>query len=387
MKNFLFFLQISLCMPLVAIGQLPSVSPCEEIPINDGSEKSIVIQYALDKLTQNNIPGVVAALWDADGPKFWSSGYAKIEEQVPMGICHLQYIQSIAKTYMAVNILQLFEEGRIDLDQMISDYLPENLNMLIPNSEKVSIRMLLTHTSGIPEYNYDPNYVTRLLQNPKKVFEPESFLQYIKNKKPDFEPGQNYSYRNSNYLILALIAEQITGDHKGYMEKNIFKKLGLENTYYGISPLENYDGKLVNSYWDRYSNGKLENISILQNSNVVSMIGDDGIITTPYEALKFLKALMEGQLISEATLGIMKEWVMNKDGDPAYGMGIHFTKFVGETAIGHSGGGLGSGAQLYYFPNKKTYMFLAINLGTVTESPVHKEAEKILESIHLEILK
>jgi D-alanyl-D-alanine carboxypeptidase len=242
--------------------------------------------------------------------------------------------------------------------------------------------MLLNHTSGIPEYNSQPTYVTRLLQNPERIFQPTEYINYIQGKELDFEPGSRYSYRNSNYVLLALIADQITGDHGKYMEEHIFEKLGFKNTYYKIKQGDSYGDRLVNGYWDRYSNGIVENVSVLQNTNVASMVGDDGIITTSEEAILFLKGLMEGKLVSDKSLTLMRELVMDKNGDPQYGLGLDYTTFLREPAIGHSGGGLGSGSQLYYFPEKEIYMFFGINLGTVTESPIHEDAEKILEEIY-----
>jgi D-alanyl-D-alanine carboxypeptidase len=296
--------------------------------------------------------------------------------------CHLVYTQSIAKSYMAVSIIQLVENEKIDLEGKISDYLPKEILAMIPEADRINVKMLLNHTSGIPEYNYNPTYVTRLLQNPERIFQPEEYIQYIAGKELDFEPGSRYSYRNTNYVLLALIADQITGDHGKYMEKHIFEKLGLKNTYYKIKQGDSYGDRLVNGYWDRYSNGIVENASVLQNTNVASMVGDDGIITTAEEAILFLKGLMEGKLVSNESLTLMKEWVLDKNGDPQYGLGLDYTTFLREPAIGHSGGGLGSGSQLYYFPEKEIYMFFGINLGTVTDSPIHQDAEKILEEIY-----
>jgi D-alanyl-D-alanine carboxypeptidase len=112
------------------------------------------------------------------------------------------------------------------------------------------------------------------------------------------------------------------------------------------------------------------------------MVGDDGIITTAEESILYLKGLMEGKLVSEESLAQLKEWVLDKKGNPQYGLGLDYTTFLREPAIGHSGGGLGSGSQLYYFPEKEMYMFFGINLGTVTDSPIHQDAEKILEEIY-----
>lgn len=384
MKNYsyllIFIWAILITSPTFA--QDFNVVKCNDSKSVPNHPKAIALQKALDKLTAVGIPGVVAAIYEEGNLWTLSSGLAKIEGQVPMQPCHLVYTQSIAKSYMAVTIMQLAENEKIDLDRKISDYLPKEILAMLPDADRLTVKMLLNHTSGLPEYNSQPTYVTRLLQNPERIFQPVEYIQYIAGKELDFEPGSRNSYRNTNYVLLALIADGITGDHGEYMEEHIFEKLGLKNTYYKIKQGDSYGDRLVNGYWDRYSNGIVENASVLQNTNVASMVGDDGIITTAEDAILFLKGLMEGKLVSNESLTLMKEWVLDKNGDPQYGLGLDYTTFLREPAIGHSGGGLGSGSQLYYFPEKEIYMFFGINLGTVTDSPIHQDAEKILEEIY-----
>jgi D-alanyl-D-alanine carboxypeptidase len=183
-----------------------------------------------------------------------------------------------------------------------------------------------------------------------------------------------------------MIADRITGDHRRYMEDKIFRPLGLKQTYYRINQGDTYGNKLVNSYWDRFGNGILENVSILQNTNVASMAGDDGIITTPEEAILFLRGLMEGRLVSESSLEMMQKWTTGDNGKPEYGLGLDYSVFNDLPSIGHSGGGLGSGCQLYYIPSRNIYFFLGINIGTVTESPIFDKVTPLLDKIHKAIL-
>jgi D-alanyl-D-alanine carboxypeptidase len=286
-----------------------------------------------------------------------------------------------------VAIMKLYEDGKINLDSPITNYLPEKIKKNMVDADKVTVNMLLNHTSGLPEYNYAPVYITRLLQNPERIFQPEEYIENIRGKSLDFAPGSKHSYRNTNYLLLALIADQITGDHAEYIEENIFIPLKLTHTFYRIKQGDTYGNTLVNSYWDRYGNGILENVSVLQNTNVASMVGDDGIITTPAEALLFLKGLMEGKLVSKSSLDLMQKCALGDDGKPEYGLGLDYTTFDDLPAIGHSGGGLGSGCQLYYIPSKNIYFFLGINLGTVTESSIFIKAAPLVEKIHTAILK
>jgi D-alanyl-D-alanine carboxypeptidase len=371
-----------------ANGQAIATSACTATPMAGAAHpKAAAIQSSLDKLVQLNIPGAVAAISDANGEWIGTAGFAKLENATPMGACHLHYLQSIAKTYMAVVIMKLYEEGKINLDAKAATYLPESQSKRIPGLEKVTVRMLLNHTSGLPEYNYDPTYITRLLQNPQRIFTPAEYINYVDKKKPLFEVGSKYMYLNFGYCLLSLIADHITGDHATYMRENIFVPLGLQHTFYRISQGNTYNGALVNSYWDRHSTGTIENISVLQNSNVVSMAGDDGLITTPAEAIQFLKGLLEDKLVKPETLAIMQDWVKDSKGNPRYGMGLTYATLAGQKAIGHSGGGLGAGCELYYFPEKKVYLFLSMNLGTVTSSPIHAKAEKALEELHEGFLK
>ncbi len=382
-KTYLNILLLLLTFSVELYAQDFKTTGCTETKVAAKAHpKAAAIQALLDSLVQLDIPGAVAAVSDADG--YWSgaAGLAKLEDATPMGTCHLQYLQSIAKTYMAVVMLKLYEEGKIDLDAKAALYLPESQIKRIPGIEKVTVRMLLNHTSGLPEYNYDPLYITRLLQNPDRIFSPAAYIDYVEKKKLLFEAGTKYMYLNFGYTLLSLMADLITGDHAKYMREKIFEPLGLKQTYYRIEQANTYYGTLVNSYWDRHSNGTLENVSVLQNSNVVSMAGDDGIITTPGEAILFLKALMEGKLVKPETLALMQDWAKDSKGKPRYGFGLTYAAYAGEKAIGHSGGGLGAGAELYYFPEKKVYMFLAINLGTVTSSPIHTKAEGLVEALH-----
>lgn len=388
MKKTLFLGLTLIWFNQVLNAQTLSVKPCLEKPkYSDQHSKGEAIQKSLDKLINLSVPGAVAAVWDEEGYWEYSNGFAQLENQIHMDPCHLHYLQSIAKTYLATAVMQLYEADKIDLNASINAYLPKQFSDQLSNSENITVKMLLNHTSGLREYNSAPKYVTRLLQNPTRVFEPEEYLEYVAGKNQDFEPGSRYAYRNMNYLILAMITDFVTGDHVRYLEENIFQPLGMMNTHYRIAQEDTFGDKLVNSYWDRYSDGILENVSILQNSNVASMVGDDGIITNAYEGILFLKGLMEGKLVSSVSLEMMQEWVLNSRGNPAYGLGLTRAIFAGEIAIGHDGGGLGAGAQLYYFPKLKTYMFLAMNLGTVTDSPIHKEAGKIIEEIHIGFVK
>jgi D-alanyl-D-alanine carboxypeptidase len=349
--------------------------------------KSHDLDHVLQQIVDNGVPGVVMAVQTDEG--LWESakGFAKIEDKTPMQLCHLQYLQSISKTYMAVAILKLYEDGKIVLDDPIKKYLPQKYYRYLAGADAVTVRMLLNHTSGIPDYNFRPAYLSYLLQQPDHYFVPEDYLKYIRGKKLDFAPGSKHVYSNSNYVILSMIADSLSGDHAKLINEVIFKPLGLVHTFYRDDPGYLKYPELPNSYWDRYGDGIVENASQLQRTNVSTLVGDDGIVTTAADAIRFLQGLIEGKLLSDSTLRQMKTWVSNAKGEPIYGLGlVHFTK-NGYEAFGHSGGGIGAGCELYYFPEKRLYYFIALNLGTVTDSPLHEKLMKLRDELHNIMLK
>lgn len=362
------------------------ISTCKPVQHGGVFPNADKVQKAMQELVNHGVPGCAMAVYSSEG--WWESavGYAKIETGTTMQTCNLQYLQSVAKTYLAVAVLKLYEQGRIALDAPMTNWLPEKYSRYVSGAEKVSVRMLLNHTSGIPDYNFSPSYVTLLLQNPDHAFLPEDYLKYIEGKPSDFEPGSRYSYRNINYVILALITDALTGDHARFIRTAILEPLGLKNTFYRAdSGYLNYP-MLVNTYWDRYSNGIVENVSRLQRNNVANMIGDDGMVTTPADAVQFLKTLMEGKLLSAPVLEEMKTWVYDSKGDPRYGLGLGYSTINGYVSMGHTGGGIGAGCELRYFPEKDIYMFIAINLGTVTDSPLHIGASEARDKLYEALL-
>lgn len=355
--------------------------------INADYSKAGQLQNLLDKYAGIGLPGIAIAVYSPEG--FWagSAGYAKLENKTLMQPCHLQYSQSVSKTYLAVAMLKLSEQGQINLDEKITAYLPAEVTKKVTGAEKVTVRQLMNHTSGIAEYNDKPAYVSYLLQHPLHVFTTMDYLDFIEGDDMQFEPGSKLRYTNTNYLLLALIGDQLTGDHAKYLRDQIFKPLGLVNSYYRDD--ENYLNQpdLVNSYWDRYSNSALENCSAMQKVNVGSLIGDDGIIAAPADYVSFLKALFEDQLLTPSSMDQMLTFVKNDTGQYAYGYGLGISNdpYKEHNVYGHSGGGIGAGCLLEYIPDKDTYFFIAINIGTIISSPVTEKAADIREEI-LEVI-
>jgi D-alanyl-D-alanine carboxypeptidase len=330
--------------------------------------KAAAVQAVIDSFAIKDLPGIGISVY-SEQEGWWTSasGYARTESKTPMTAANLHYLQSVSKTFVAVEILQLFEQNKLSLDDVISKYLPAKYNRVLPSVNSITIRMLLTHTSGLPEYTSHPKYTAKVLLYPQKPVPVDELVFAIEGEPLQYAPGSKYLYTNTNYLLLAIIADKITGDHAAYLRKHVFQPLGMKNTFYDPARMKMDYAGLTDSYWDILSTGRPANITPMQRANVASLLGDDGVVATTYDAVLFLRGLMEGKLLKPSTLEMMQQWVKNDAGRPVYGLGlIHFEE-GGLEGMGHGGGGLGAGCILLYVPAKKVYVFLATNTGVVVD--------------------
>jgi len=386
MKKFLI-----LCLAVVSgfsfFGQTPE--NCKpDVAINASYSKAASLDSILKHFTTNLIPGASVAVYsEKEGWWAGTQGYADLEKKLPMTNCHLQYLQSISKSYMAVEILQLKEQDKIDLDAPMTKYLPAKYSRYIKNASSVTVRMLLNHTSGLPEYNEAPSFVSNVILHPLQNFSSEDCLKAINGKEFQFPPGSKYKYTNTNYLLLSLIGDVVTGDHAAYIKKNIFKPLGLNNSYYG-KDLNYLKGlSLPQSYWDVFNNGIAINATPFQQMTVACSKGDDGIVCTTTDAIKYLKGLMEGKLLNEGSMKELMNFVKDEQGNKKYSMGMIYFDLGGLPAYGHGGGGIGSGCGLLYIPSHKVYVFMSTNIGCFIDSKLSAKAGEMRDAILMALLK
>ena len=389
MKRLISLPALFICIPyLFAQSHSPGKPSCDlGISINSGFSKGAKLDSILKKYAPVPLPGVSLAVFtESEGWWAGSAGFANLEKKIAMENCHLQYVQSVTKMYMAVEILLLREQGRIELDAPIEKYLPSKYSTGIPDPAKITVRMLLNHTSGIPEYNDQPGFVSRVMMHPADNFVPEDCLRAIKGQELLFAPGSKYSYSNTNYLLLSLIGDAVTGDHAEYIRKQVFEKLHLQNSYYGHGNQYLSGLNLPESYWDILNCGLAANVTPLQKMTVSCSKGDDGIVCTPADAVLFLKALFEGKLLRDSSMREMMRFVKDEKGRDKYGMGMFYLDLGGIPAYGHGGGGVGAGCGLIYIPSHKTYLFLATNLGVLVDGKLSEKADNLKTEILMALL-
>lgn len=348
--------------------------------------KAAALQAVMDQFTAKDLPGVGLAVYS--GSEGWwasASGYAKLETKKPMTTSTVHYLQSVSKIYLAVVILQLMEQNKISLDDHMSQYLPSKYAHVFPGAKAITIRMLMTHTSGLPEYNSNPRYTQLVLLQPQTPVTVDEMIFSVDGEPMQYAPGSKYQYTNTNYLLLAIIADRITGDHAAYIRKHIFQPLHMQHSWYDPARRKVDYPELTDSYWDILSNARPANITPMQKANVAPLMGDDGVVSTTTDAVLFLRGLVEGKLLKPATFELMQQWVKNEQGRGVYGLGLIHFDIGGMEAIGHGGGGLGAGCALVYFPSKKIYLFLATNTGVVVDGLGGTKANELKNAV-LEVL-
>ncbi len=172
-------------------------------------------------------PGVLVYV-DMPGQGTWIEGFgvSDIATKAPASADQHHRIGSVTKTLTAEAILLLVDDGKLGLDDPVSKYLPQ-----VPNGDNITIRQMLDMTSGIYNGTEDPRFNETLDANPEKVWTPQEFIDLSLKHPPYFAPGTDFHYSNTNYELLGLIVEQVSGKSLAdFMKERIFKPLGMTST-------------------------------------------------------------------------------------------------------------------------------------------------------------
>jgi len=332
-------------------------------------------QALVDKYVKKGYPGLLVSIYSPRyGQWLGAGGYARIEDQQKMRVTNIHYIESVTKTFTAVAVMMLVEEGKVRLDEPMKTYLPEFYWKDVPNGEQVTIRQLLNHTSGIPSYTENLKFISDTFNNYTLPITPEDYIRYVKGKKALFAAGTEHYYSNTNYTLLAKIMDYVTGNHTVFMQQRIFDALGLKHTYYRATPSYPQPPGLVNAYFDRLADGRIENVSDVQNKFTASFIGEDGMLSNVYDLTVFIRALFNGQLVKPTTLREMQQFIQlsleGSEGWNGYGLGIARLPTPQGIFIGHGGSLVGGKTHLYYFPDTGVAFAAAINAGVYAKGPL-----------------
>ncbi|MFC0605686.1 serine hydrolase domain-containing protein [Winogradskyella pulchriflava] len=238
------------------------------------------VQEQVDQTLSYGFDGVIVYVDEAGKPPaFYTAGYHNKEEKIPAKPNALFKIASISKLYVAVAITKLANENHISLDKTVADYFPELVGR-IEHADKITLRMLVQHRSGIPNFTDNPDFWKNQPNTNIDV------LKYALDLPANFEPNEDYGYSNTNYLLLSRIIEQVTvGSRQEYFKTKILIPLGLKNTFGSLDEVKHLDDVMSGYYVGIDKDFKNEN-----NGMMIATAEDVGI---------FLRALNDGTLLNE----------------------------------------------------------------------------------------
>ena len=247
-------------------------------------------------------------------------GFENLRTRTPIDEHSAFHLASVSKTFTAMAVLKLMEEKKIDLDSSVQEYLP---TFPYPG---VTVKMLLNHRSGLPNYLY---FMATTGWNKKQFLTNDSLLAVLARLKPRMmtRPGTHFHYCNTNYAMLALIVEKVTGvPFPQYMKQTIFDPLGMKDTRVATATDL---GSVMPSY---LGNGRLVPWTFLDGT-----YGDKNVYSTTRDLLKWDQALRTDFLTKASLDMAYAPYSLEKPGIRNYGLGWHMFLYPTEKVIFHNG--------------------------------------------------
>ena len=301
-------------------------------------------------MQERNIPGAgIAVVKNGKIVKKQGYGLANVELDVPATADTVFEIGSVTKQMTGAAIMLLVEDGKVNLDEKISKYLPNT-----PDAWKnVSVRNLLTHTSGIKSYT-----AIGVGFELSKHLKRDEFIKALSGYPLDFETGSRYSYSNSGYNLLGFIIEAASGkSYWDFMRERIFQKLGMTETF-------DRDPKYIVKR--RATGYELENNSLIgRDYDLTDVFSAGAIVSTVGDLAKWDAAWRNDTLLKKESKAQAWTPFVLSDGKPyPYGFGWSVTDFREHRLISHSGSTAGFSAQILRFTDDDLSVIVLINLGT-----------------------
>ncbi len=359
----------SLTAAVLATAATLAVGACDEAaappPPNTAVEARL--QQVLDgSVAQPDVmlPGATA-YYHAPAYRPWSgaAGLGDVPAQVAMRPGSRFRAGSVLKTFLATVTMQHVEAGTLSLDQTLPALLPETVTSRIANAEQISLRMLLNHTSGIPEW-VTPEVDAQIIADPAHVWSTDEIIDVATALPPTFAPGTSWSYSNTNYTLVGLVIERAAGKSwRAQVRERVFERLGLPST----SLPEPGDLTVGADYAHGYQEleGGAVDLSAIDPS-MAGAAGGHALVTTAEDLGRFVEALLAGALFARpATLAAMMPTIETPhvSGLPyRYGFALEeYTLPNGAVVVGHSGSTAGYAMMMFRIPASDTTLVTAVN--------------------------
>jgi D-alanyl-D-alanine carboxypeptidase len=303
-------------------------------------------------------PGVIAVVQRGQHREVHSFGVRNLKGDLPMRARDHMRIASAAKAFSGAVALSLVSEGKLSLNDTIGERLPE-----LPKAWwEVTLRQLLNHTSGIPDFSLEPDFQKALLASLTKAPPPEELLSFVEDEDLLFDPGSEYHYSNSDNIVVALMAEAATGkSYEELLRELVYKPLGLKNTTLPRGP--NLKKPFIHGY--DTSQQPPEDVSEVVAAGWSWASG--GIVSTPADLNDFIRGYVGGKLFDERTQAKQRRVVEGGSSEPpgpgknSAGLALFRYQTRCGTVWGHTGNTLGYTQFMAASPNGSRSVTVSIN--------------------------
>jgi D-alanyl-D-alanine carboxypeptidase len=346
----------------VAVTPTTSVDGGYE-PTSITSDLAAQLQSVLDSQRKlRHIPGVAAAIIFPDG-SIWKagSGRAQITPR-ELATARIPFVvASITKTFVTAAVMQLADEGKLSIDDVLSKWLPD-----YPDSDNITLRELLGHTSGVFNYLQAPNFNRLVFKTGQgHYWTPQEILDTFA-EPPYFAPGDGFHYSNTGFILLGLVIEQVTGQKLGdVFAQRFFGPLGLTDTYFqGSGPLPPTAAQgygYTNAVWNEWSDGSDYRPGV---SGATVSWSAGAIASSARDIAKWCAALYGGHVVSAKSLAEMETYTHY------YGLGTWTRTHNGRRMFGHIGSFHGFDAAMWYYPTTRLTVVVLTNLANISANPI-----------------
>jgi D-alanyl-D-alanine carboxypeptidase len=369
-------IKIRILLAAVTLALLMLPVGCSALRTPDpGSPSAQTLQSTLDSWrSRAGLPATVLGVSTSDGIWLGASGTRELGGTVGVSTNARFRVASITKIFVAVTVLQLVEERRLELDDVVAQYLPDGA------VGSVTIRQLLNHTSGIPDYSMSDDFNAGLLNHRERRWTAAELTALVKDKEPDFAPGADYAYSNTDYIVLGEVIKMVSGRTWAQeVRRRILDPLNLDSTY--IAGAEPAGEAVLPGYFDSDNDGDVENVETggpwpaLETSE-----GPAGaIVSTASDLVTFGEALFRGRLVQDSTLHAMVTEGPYHPRFSNYGLGLEIMRPDYRTTIwGHGGFLPGFKSALWYVPSRDAVIVVLANDARANPADLAELAMRML---------
>ncbi len=347
------------------------------------------LQTLIDSVydSSTDFGGATIGMVDQNGTSFsLSVGMADVEAHIKMEPSHVLLGGSTGKVFVSSSILLLVQEGKIKLDDKASVYLSGNAWFpKIQNSETITIRNLLQHSTGISRYVFNEQFQKDLPLAPDRVWKPEELLSYVFDEKPLFAAGESFAYSDTNYIILGMIIEKVTGKSLwDFIDDKIIKPHHLTNIYPQNSRTIPSLASGYSSDTDEFYPGKVSENGVYKQ-NVQFEWAGGGYAMNATSLSQMAKLMYEGHIFSASLFDDYFKGIEAVGLGGQWGLGVHMRQTPFGMSWGHSGFFPGYITSMLYFPDKKTAITVQVNTSDPTKLSLFRKIQRLIPSLLKEL--